>query len=52
VAADIPVQYLPPSAPLALALIVPATLPAAGILAAWPSRTAARLRIAHLLGAE
>jgi hypothetical protein len=52
VAAETPIQYVPPSAPLALALIVPATLLAAGILAAWPSRAAARLGVAHLLRAE
>jgi hypothetical protein len=52
-AADLtPVQYVPPSAPLALVLIAPATLLIANLLATWPSRTAARLRVAHALSTE
>ncbi|MEW9530496.1 ABC transporter permease [Microbispora sp. NPDC049125] len=47
-----PLQYVPPSAPLALALIVPAALLIACLLAVWPSRAAGRLRIAAVLSAE
>jgi ABC-type antimicrobial peptide transport system permease subunit len=47
-----PLQYTPPPATWPLALIGPATVLAAVLLAAWPGRRAARLRIAGLLRAE
>ncbi|MBO3749378.1 ABC transporter permease [Streptosporangiaceae bacterium NEAU-GS5] len=52
VASEIPIQVVPPVAPLALALIVPVTLVVAYLLAALPSRAAARLPVATLLRAE
>jgi FtsX-like permease family protein len=52
-AADMtPLAYQPPWAALALALIVPAALLVANLLAAWPARRAARLRPAHILRTE
>ena len=47
-----PIQYVPPAALWALALIGPAALLLANLLAAWPGHRAARLRIAHILRAE
>jgi hypothetical protein len=47
-----PVAYVPPMAALALLLVVPGALLFANLLAAWPGRRAARLRIAHILRAE
>jgi hypothetical protein len=47
-----PIQYVSPTAMLALALVAPAALLIANLLAAWPGRRAARLRIAHVLRAE
>lgn len=47
-----PIFYAPPSALGALLLAVPVTLLAAILLAAWPGRRAARLRIGELLRAE
>jgi ABC-type lipoprotein release transport system permease subunit len=47
-----PLQYVPPTAALALLLIVPAALLIANALAALPGRRAARLRISHILRAE
>jgi len=52
VAASTPVQYVPPVAGLALVSIVPLTLLAANLLAAWPGRRAARLHVGHVLRAE
>jgi hypothetical protein len=47
-----PLQYSPPVALLALAVIAPAALLVANLLAAWPGRTAARLRIGAVLRTE
>ena len=47
-----PIEYVPPMAALALLLIAPGALLFANLLAAWPGRRAARLRIAHILRAE
>lgn len=47
-----PLQYVPPLAVLALALIGPAALVVANLLAAWPGRRAAGLRIGHVLRTE
>ena len=52
VADDTPIAYVPPMAVLALLLIVPGALLLANLLAAWPGRRAARLRVAHILRAE
>jgi hypothetical protein len=47
-----PIEYVAPLAAVALALIGPAALVIANLLAAWPGRRAARLRISHVLRAE
>jgi hypothetical protein len=47
-----PLQYVPPTAPTALLLVVPSALLVANLLAAWPGHQAARLRVAHVLRAE
>jgi hypothetical protein len=47
-----PLQYTSPPAALVLALIAPAALLAANLLAAWPARRAAGLRTAEVLRAE
>ena len=47
-----PLQYVPPLALLALVLIVPVALLVANLLAAWPGRRAAGLRIGHVLRTE
>jgi hypothetical protein len=47
-----PIQYVPPMAVLVLALIAPGALLLANLLAAWPGRRAARLRISNVLRAE
>lgn len=47
-----PLQYVPPLAVWALLLVAPAALLAANLLAAWPGRRAAGLRIAQVLRAE
>ncbi len=47
-----PFQYVAPSAVWALWLAAPAALVTANLLAAWPGRRAARLRIAQILRAE
>jgi hypothetical protein len=47
-----PLQYAPPLALLALLLVAPCALLVANLLAAWPGRQAARLRIGHVLRAE
>ena len=52
-AADLaPLAYQPPVAVWALALVAPAALLAAILLAAWPGERAARLRTAQLLRTE
>ena len=47
-----PLEYVPPIDVLALVLVGPAALVIANLLAAWPGRRAARLRIAHILRTE
>jgi len=47
-----PLQYVPPLAVWTLLLVGPAALVFANLLAAWPGRRAARLRIAQILRAE
>ena len=47
-----PLQYVPPTAILALALVGPLAFVVANLLAAWPGRQAAGLRIGHVLRAE
>ena len=52
VAANTPVDYLPPVAVTALLLVIPVALLAANLLAAWPSHKAAALRVGQVLRAE
>ncbi|MGH8777230.1 MAG: FtsX-like permease family protein [Jiangellaceae bacterium] len=47
-----PVQYVPPTAPLALLLALPVALVVANLLAAWPAHLAAGMRPAEILRAE
>jgi ABC-type lipoprotein release transport system permease subunit len=47
-----PIEYVSPVAVWALALVAPAALLVANLLAAWPGRRAARLRVASILRAE
>ena len=47
-----PIQYVPPLDAVALLLAAPAALLVANLLAAWPGRRAARLRVAAILRAE
>lgn len=47
-----PIQYAPPLALWALVLVAPVVLAISFILAAWPGRRAARLRVAQILRAE
>jgi ABC-type lipoprotein release transport system permease subunit len=47
-----PLQYVPPAALVALALVVPVVLLIANLLAAWPGRNAAALRIGSVLRTE
>jgi cell division protein FtsX len=47
-----PFQYVAPVAAWALVLLGPGALMVANVLAAWPGRRAARLRIAQILRAE
>jgi FtsX-like permease family len=47
-----PLQYVPPLAIWALALVGPVVLLISSILAAWPGHRAARLRVASILRAE
>lgn len=47
-----PVEYVPPTALLAVLLILPGALLLANLLAAWPGQRAARMRIAHILRTE
>jgi MFS family permease len=46
------VHYVPPVAWLALILVVPLALLAANLLAMWPARRAASMRVGHVLRAE
>jgi ABC-type lipoprotein release transport system permease subunit len=52
VASSMPFLYVGPLAALALALAVPVALVVANVVAAWPARTAARLRPAEILRSE
>jgi hypothetical protein len=47
-----PLQYVPPLAVAALLLVAPCALLVANLLAAWPGRQAARLRVGHVLRTE
>jgi ABC-type antimicrobial peptide transport system permease subunit len=47
-----PLEYVSPISLWALLLVGPATLLVANLLAAWPGRRAARLRISHILRTE
>ena len=47
-----PIEYVSPTALWTLALVGPAALVLANILAAWPGQRAARLRVAHILRTE
>jgi hypothetical protein len=47
-----PIEYVPPVAVWALLLVCPVALLLANVLAAWPGRRAARLRVAQILRAE
>ncbi|GAA4570926.1 hypothetical protein GCM10023193_58510 [Planotetraspora kaengkrachanensis] len=47
-----PLDYAPPLAFWALVLVAPVALVLANLLAAWPGRVAARLRIGHVLRTE
>jgi ABC-type lipoprotein release transport system permease subunit len=47
-----PLQYVSPISLWALVLVAPAALVTANVLAAWPGRRAARLRISHILRTE
>ncbi|WP_409454326.1 FtsX-like permease family protein [Jatrophihabitans sp.] len=52
VADSTPLQYAPPPAALALASIAPAALVVVNLLAAWPGRRAAGMRITDILRTE
>lgn len=52
VAGAVPIAYHPPVPVATLLLIAPVALFAAGLLAAWPARRAARMRVADVLRAE
>jgi ABC-type lipoprotein release transport system permease subunit len=52
VAERTPVQYVPPLALIAVLLVVPLSLLAANILAAYPGQRAVRQRISTVLRAE
>jgi FtsX-like permease family len=52
VAGNIPVLYVPPLSPLALALVVPTALVVAYLAAAMPGRRASRVRVGDVLRTE
>jgi hypothetical protein len=52
VAHSTPIVYVPPTDVLAMVLLVPGALIAANLLAVWPARRAARLRVAEILRTE
>jgi ABC-type lipoprotein release transport system permease subunit len=52
VADTTPIEYVPPFAVWALALIAPVALLSAILLAAWPSHRAASIRVGHVLRTE
>jgi cell division protein FtsX len=47
-----PFQYVAPTNTLVLFLVIPAALVIANVLAAWPGRRAASMRISHILRTE
>jgi hypothetical protein len=49
---NFPVVYVPPVAAVAVVLVVPAAIALANLLAAWPARSAARIRPAEALRTE
>jgi hypothetical protein len=49
---NFPVVYVPPLAAIAVVLVVPAAIALANLLAAWPARSAARIRPAEALRTE
>jgi ABC-type antimicrobial peptide transport system permease subunit len=49
---NFPVVYVPPLAAIAVLLVVPAAILLANLLAAWPARSAARIRPAEALRTE
>jgi hypothetical protein len=49
---NFPVVYVPPLAAVAVVLVVPAAIALANLLAAWPARSAARIRPAEALRTE
>ena len=49
---NFPVVYVPPLALVAVVLVLPAAVVVANLLAAWPARSAARIRPAEALRAE
>jgi ABC-type antimicrobial peptide transport system permease subunit len=51
-ARNFPVVYVPPLAALAVVLVIPAAIALANLLAAWPARSAARIRPAEALRTE
>jgi hypothetical protein len=52
VAGFMPLQYAPPDVAVALALVVPASVLVANVVAAWPARLAGRMRVGYVLRAE
>ena len=49
---NFPVVYVPPLAVVAVVLVIPAAIALANLLAAWPARSAARIRPAEALRTE
>jgi hypothetical protein len=49
---NLPIVYVPPLAAIAAVLVVPASILLANLLAAWPARSAARIRPAEALRTE
>jgi hypothetical protein len=49
---NFPVVYVPPLAAAAVVLVIPASIALANLLAAWPARSAARIRPAEALRTE
>jgi hypothetical protein len=49
---NFPVVYVPPLAAIAVVLVIPAAIALANLLAAWPARSAARIRPAEALRTE
>jgi ABC-type lipoprotein release transport system permease subunit len=49
---NLPIVYVPPFAVIAVVLVIPAAIALANLLAAWPARSAARIRPAEALRTE